>query len=247
MKTSATQKKAKSSGNQTKGTLLSSGLELTLFIIVHVLIFILLFHFVYKIQYTGTGIYFDYASKVLQGSLPYRDFTMEYPPFALFFFILPRLIASTYTSYAVAYQVLVLIFDIIGLCVVYSVARRLGKAPWKMLTIYTLAILAIGPIIAQQYDIFPAVLTLLALYYFWLGKHKTSWALLALGTLTKFYPAVIAPIFLIYYLRNRQYKTIWSRLIICCHLRGDCPAFPYIRIREYTGFDQLSQSEGNSD
>lgn len=112
------------------------------------------------------------------------------------------------------YQAEVVFFDLIGLYVIYLIARRLGKAPWKLMTVYTICILAIGPIVGQQYDIFPAVLTLLAVYYFWRGEHDACWALLALGTLTKFYPVVIAPIFWLYYLKNRQYKKIGLSLLV---------------------------------
>ena len=191
---------------QNKWLLSNPVFEIMIFVGIHILIFGLLYQTLYKIQYSATGLYLDYASKVLQGNLPYRDFSFEYPPFSLLFFILPRLFASTWPAYAVIYQIEVVIVDAIGLFLVYLIARRLGKAPWKLMTVYTLCILAIGPIVGQQYDIFPAVMTLAAIYCFWRGYHKTSWALLALGTLTKFYPAVIAPIFLLIYLKNRQYK-----------------------------------------
>lgn len=166
----------------------------------------------YGSQYSGD---YDYKYDIMfsPDNVPYREYAMEYPPFSLFFFIPPRLITSTYSAYVLAYQAEVLIFDLVGLWLIYTIARRLGKAPWKMLSVYTLSLLAIGPIISQQYDIFPAILVLLAIYCFWLGKHKTSWALLALGAMTKFYPAVIAPIFLLYYIRNRQYRHIWSGIL----------------------------------
>jgi uncharacterized membrane protein len=160
--------------------------------------------------YSGTPLYFNFASKVLEGNMPYRDFALEYPPFALFFFILPRLLTSDYWTYAVYFRVEVFIFVLVGLFVVYRIARRSGKAPWKMLVFYVLAILAMGPIVAEQYDIFPAVMSLLALYTFWLGKYKTSWALIALGALTKVYPIFLAPILLIYHFRNRQFRHILS-------------------------------------
>ncbi|HEX7475475.1 MAG TPA: hypothetical protein VF318_05860, partial [Dehalococcoidales bacterium] len=48
----------------------------------------------------------------------------------------------------------------------------------------------------------------------WRGKHKISWLLLALGTMTKFYPIVIAPVYVFYYLRNRQYRNLWSGVLI---------------------------------
>ncbi len=189
-------------------------LQLVVFILAHAVIFIVIFHTIYKTPYSATGIYFDYASKVLQGNLPYRDFSLEYPPFALVFFILPRFFASTWLRISFAYQAEVLIFDFIGLLIIYLIARRLGKAPWKLLSLYTVAFLAIGPIIGQQYDIFPAVLTLLSLYFFWVGKHKASWVMLALGTMTKFYPAVIAPVFLFDYVRNRRYRDAVSGILI---------------------------------
>lgn len=213
MKTSASNGQRKSGNSKNKGTFFSPELQLILFAVILALIFFLLFQYLYTIPYSGTPLYFRFASRVLEGNIPYRDFSMEYPPFALFFFILPRLLTTDYWTFAVYFRIEVFIFILIGLFIVYSIARRLGKTPWKMLAVYTIAIMAIGPIIAEQYDIFPAILTLLALYFFWLGRHKTSWALLTLGALTKIYPVFIAPVFLIYYFRNRQYRRIWSGLI----------------------------------
>jgi uncharacterized membrane protein len=187
--------------------------QLVSFVIGHILIFAAVFHSIYSIQYSPVGLYFDYAAKVLHGSLPYRDFSLEYPPFALVFFVLPKLFSSTWQMFAVYFQIEVVIFDIIGLWLIYLIARREAKAPWKLLSVYTIAILAIGPITGQQYDIFPAVLTLLALYFFWRDKTALAWIFLALGTTTKIYPAAIAPIFLVYYLRNRDYHKIRTGII----------------------------------
>jgi uncharacterized membrane protein len=217
MKTSSMKKEKLETQN--KGLFLNPVFEIILFVGIHILIFGLLYHTLYKIQYSATGLYFDYASKVMHGSLPYRDFSFEYPPFSLLFFILPRLLASTWLPFSVFYQIEVVIVDLLGLFLVNLIARRLGKAPWTLMTVYTLCILAIGPITGQQFDIFPAVMTLAAIYFFWLGRHQTSWVLLALGTLTKIYPLAIAPILLLIYLKNRQYKQLASGLgifaVIC--------------------------------
>ncbi|MDD5700914.1 MAG: glycosyltransferase family 87 protein [Dehalococcoidales bacterium] len=187
--------------------------QAALFGLVYITILGLLFNTVYKIEYSGTGLYFDYASKVLSGGLPYRDFAMEYPPFSLVFFILPRLLAADWQTYAIFYQVEVMIFVLAGLLAVYHIAHRLGKSPWQLLSAYTLGILAVGPITGQQYDIFPAVMTLLSIYFFISGRHKAAWALLTLGALTKIFPAAIAPVFLLYYIRERQYKNILTGII----------------------------------
>ena len=190
-------------------------MALSFFGLAHAIILPLLFYTIYRIPYySSIGLYFDYASKVLGGSLPYLDFTLEYPPFSLFFFILPHLFTSSFVVYAIAFEVELFLFDLLGLYLIYRIAQRQGKAPWEMLTVYSVAILAIGPIIAQRYDVFPAIIVLLSLYCFWIGKHKTSWGILALGTMTKIYPVAIAPIFLAYYMRNHQYKRIWSGILV---------------------------------
>jgi uncharacterized membrane protein len=183
------------------------GLTLALFILIHGFIFGFLFH-LYLTTNTDIGIYLADASKLASGLLPYRDFTLEYPPLSLIFFGLPRIITSSDALYTKIFQFELLVFDIIGLLLIFDIARRLREAPWKALSIYTLAVLAVGPIIIQTFDIIPAVMTLAAIYLFWLGKHNASWAVLALGTLIKIYPIVIAPIFLLIYFKNRQFKQI---------------------------------------
>ena len=150
----------------------------------------------------------------MNGSVPYRDFIIEYPPFALFFILLPRLFTANLNAYMVIFQVEIFLFNLLGLFLIYRIAQRTGKAPWKMLPIYTIAILAIGPIIAQHYDIFPAIMVLLSLYCFWIGRHKTSWIILAMATMAKIYPFIIAPLFLIYYLRNREYRRIGTGILV---------------------------------
>jgi uncharacterized membrane protein len=176
-------------------------------------IFFWLFQTIYSTKYSATGIYMNFASQVISGQIPYRDFNLEYPPLALVFFILPRLLTDQWPSFSILYQLEVLIFAWLGLWVVYKIARRLGKEPWKLMAPYTLGILAIGPILGQQYDIFPAVMTLFSFYYFWMGQHKTSWLWLALGVMTKLYPAVFIPLYLIIYLRNGQIRPLVSGMV----------------------------------
>jgi uncharacterized membrane protein len=185
-------------------------LQLALFCFAHAAILLPLFNTVYRMLHASTPLYLDYASRIFQGSLPYRDFSLEYPPMALAFFILPRLFSANLSVFAGAFEIEVLIFDLLGLYLFYRIARNNGDTPWKMMAMYSAAILAIGPIIIESYDIFPAILTLLSLYLFSTGKHKTAWLILALGFMTKLYPAVIAPVYIFYYLRDRQYKRIWS-------------------------------------
>jgi uncharacterized membrane protein len=187
--------------------------QLVIFLLINVIIFTAAFNTIYPIKYSAVGLFFNDAQKIMEGALPYRDFTFEYPPLAALFFLLPRFITDQYLTYSLLYHGEVLIFILAGLWVTFNIACRLGKSPWKLLSVYTLAVLAIGPIIGEQFDIYPAVFTLLALYYFWIGKTKTSWVFLALGTMVKLYPVFIAPVFLFCYFRNRQNTRIWQGIL----------------------------------
>jgi hypothetical protein len=187
----------------------------------------IIFNTVYDTYCSSLGLYFNYSSLVMDGGIPYRDFALEYPPFSLFFIMLPRLFFSSYDAYAVAFQVEIFIFILLGLYLIYRIARDTGSAPWEMMAAYTAVILAVGPIITRQYDIFPAVMVLLSLYFFWKGRHKTSWVILALAATAKIYPVFIAPVFLLYYLRNRQYRRIGTGVITFA-ITGLAVALPFL-------------------
>jgi uncharacterized membrane protein len=189
-------------------------LQLALFCLGHVVILLPLFNTLYAIHHSSTALYLEYASRIWNGHLPYQDFPLEYPPFSLVFFLVPRLFASGLSAYAGAFQIEVLIYDLLGLYILYRIAQNKDIPPWKMLAVYSAAVLAIGPIFFESYDIFSAILTLLSVFFFCGNKHRWAWVFLALGFMTKFYPAVIAPIYIFYYLRDRSYKRIWEGLTI---------------------------------
>ena len=151
--------------------------------------------------------YFRYAANMGQGLLPYRDFAVEYPPGALVVFYLPYLVSSSLQGYGAAFTLEMLVFDIAALLLVLGLGRRLGISPWKCLVGYTLAMVAIGSIMVQRFDMVPAVITLGALYAFSRGNFKTAWAILAVGTMTKLFPGLLAPLFLIYQLRRGGWRS----------------------------------------
>ena len=120
--------------------------QLAFFGLTQVIILPLLFNTIYVTQYSSVGLYYNYASAIMDGSFPYRDFTVEYPPFALFFFILPRLFSSSFMFYEIAFLVEISLFFLLGQYFIYRIAQRTGQAPWKMLSVYTVATLALGPL-----------------------------------------------------------------------------------------------------
>ncbi|MBI2831239.1 MAG: DUF2029 domain-containing protein [Chloroflexi bacterium] len=181
--------------------------QLAIFCAAHALIFAFFNSDVFPGQ-PAAKLYYFFASHLLDVEAPYTDFPMEYPPVALLFFVLPRLITSNLETYSIAFTVEMLLFDLLGLFLIAALSRKMEVSVTRSLGIYTLFLVALGPVAAQRFDIVPAIMVLSALYAFHEGRHKTSWVVLALGTMTKLYPVIIAPIFLLYHLRNRQYRLI---------------------------------------
>ena len=121
---------------------------------------------------------------------------MEYPPFALVFFIVPRFFASTPEGYNVAYVVFVYIFTLIGLDLMRRIAERYGKDPVGVMVVYSVLMALLLQFLADRYDIFPAVMTIAAFYLFVTKRPYWAMVILALAMLTKLYPAILVPFLL---------------------------------------------------
>jgi uncharacterized membrane protein len=158
--------------------------------------------------FNGFGPFWNYSTWFKEGFLPYRSFGVEYPPLGMASVILPGLFAANFDIYYKLFVAEMLIFDIAALFILAGLAKRLELRLWQTLSVYTIALLAIGRLISIRFDILPAVLTLFALYAFIKGSYKTAWAVIALGTCAKLYPAIIIPIFILYHLRHNTKKEL---------------------------------------
>jgi hypothetical protein len=150
----------------------------------------------------------ELSLKMLHGQLPYVNFGSEYPPLALLSYLLPALFFRSTIAYYVAFTVEMLLFDLFAMVLITRVGARLGISSTRSLLFHALAIIAAGPIIVTSFDIIPAVLVLAALAFFVSGKSNIAWVLIGLGFLTKLYPIIVLPFFVLYQLRQKQYKQI---------------------------------------
>ena len=182
--------------------------------LVHACLFVVVFRTVYKTEFSGTGLYYDVASRVLRGELPNRDFSFGYPPLSIFFFVIPRLFTSDFAGYYNAFQIEVGLADLIALVAIYVASRDREEGVGPALTAYTVLFLAVGPIIPQQYDLFAAVLTLLAVLAFARGYERTGWIAVALGALAKLFPLLLAPVFMIQAFRQRDRRRVIRALLV---------------------------------
>ena len=144
------------------------------------------------------------AEPLFNGEVP----VMEYPPFALVFFAIPRLFADTPWGYNVAYVAEVLVFMVVGLLLVSKLAERMGHDQKKAMLVYAILMLVMIQLIADRYDIFPAILTLASFYMFATRRYGWAGIILAVATMTKLYPAVLFPLYFLYLTYNRQWNDV---------------------------------------
>ena len=184
---------------------------IALFALIHIIVFMVLFEGAFAKDWEGDYsilVFFDYASRVFNGELPYQDFSIEYPPIALLVMTVPRLITADPLHYQIAFASQILIFDLIGLLILTDMAKRLGYSLWITLAISTIALVVSGPLITERFDLIPAILVLCALYSFSRGWNTASWITLGIATMIKTYPIVIVPLFALYLLKQKNYSSL---------------------------------------
>ena len=72
-------------------------------------------------------VYERYGDAIERGQVPYRDFTLEYPPGALAVFAVPALVADSPRSYARAFALEMVLLGLVVLAGCYAALRRSGQ------------------------------------------------------------------------------------------------------------------------
>ena len=69
-------------------------------------------------------IYYDYASRAMQGEVPYRDYLVEYPVLSFPLFLIPRLIVADFWRYRIAFAVEMFLFDAAAICLIARMSEK---------------------------------------------------------------------------------------------------------------------------
>jgi hypothetical protein len=141
-------------------------------------------------------LYWGVVESLSAGILPYRDRDLEYPPYAILSFVIPWVWAHDVQNYQLSFAVIVALADSLLRCLLLGAG--LGKLRWSMrvlpLALYCLSVPFIRYFYLQRFDIFPAVLTVVAVCLFarkWFGW---AGAMLAVASGVKLYPALLGPV-----------------------------------------------------
>ncbi|MBQ7621527.1 MAG: DUF2029 domain-containing protein [Candidatus Methanomethylophilaceae archaeon] len=153
---------------------------------------------------------FPDADQLFNGDIPIT----EYPPLSLIFFVIPRIFFSDPFGYNIGYVIMIFVITIVGLHLMRRTAESFNMNPVWAMTIYSVLIALLLEYVADRYDIIPAVMTLASFYFFINKKMPAAFIILALAMMTKLYPAILLPIYLIIYMVERDWKgfatgTVW--------------------------------------
>jgi hypothetical protein len=163
-----------------------------------------------------------------KGQTPYLNFKLEYPPLSIPLFLLPRLLgASTFPQYQQIFQLMMCGCGMVSVGLAAYVISLSNVSTRRV--VFGVALLAamplmLGAVMLSRYDLFPTMLTIGALTAIYTDRNRTGFALLALGTAAKAYPAVIVPIAFVYVWRTLSRRealaclSVFAAIVLVCFL-----------------------------
>ena len=138
----------------------------------------------------GTSVFQTYGDAVLSGKVPYRDFSLEYPPGALPAFVVPSFApAADYDRVFMAFEAAC---GLVCVGLVGIASRSRAAAAYC-----ALAPLALGPLTLHRYDFWAVALATAGIVGVLAGRNRTGFAALGAGTAAKLYPIVVTPLALL--------------------------------------------------
>ncbi len=146
-------------------------------------------------QITDVPVYERYGEAMTRGEVPYRDFSVEYPPAALPVFAAPAIGDGDYRR---RFEGLMAALGVACVLLVAAVS-----ASWWAPIFVGAAPLLLGSVVLSRFDLWPAALTAAALALLVSGRSRLGLGALGLATAAKLYPAVIAPIAVAHVWRTR--------------------------------------------
>jgi hypothetical protein len=166
-----------------------------------------------------TPIYQRYGNAIARGNVPYRDFSVEYPPGALPMFALPGLARPGHDQdvtpgFRHTFETLMWLCGAASLAAIALVFVAIRAGPvraWSALLFVALAPLALGSVILSRYDLWPTALMLASLAAFAWERPRLGSGLLGGAIAAKLFPAVLVPVVLAY-----AWKRHGRRVAIVC-------------------------------
>jgi hypothetical protein len=195
-------------------------------------------------QIIDTPVYQRYGDAMVDGQVPYLDFSVEYPPAALPVFLLPaigdRHDERIYRRNFERLMVLCGLLAIGGLVIALSSLRAGPERLFAALGFAALAPLALGSVILTRFDLWPTALLMLGLAAVLAGRRRTGLGVLGVAAAAKIFPLVVVPPALAY---------VWRRYgrreaLVCAAIFAGVIAIiflPFVRLSPGGVWDSLQR------
>jgi hypothetical protein len=152
-------------------------------------------------QIVDVGLYRGYAARVFDGQVPYRDFSLVYPPGALGPFLVAEIDRPSRAAYLFRFEWLMAACVVGMLVAADAVLRALQSSPRTRtgaLAAVAVSPLALGSVILSRFDLWPAILTASALAAVVAGRRRLAGVSLGVAVVAKVYPAAALPVMVAY-------------------------------------------------
>src|SRR5262245_50721533 len=150
-------------------------------------------------QLRDTQHYWVYGAAIVRGYVPYRDYRVDYPPGALPVFVVPAIghdTATGYPSYRGIFAWMMVACGCVLIALMGLTLRLLRATTGRMaaaLGFAALSPLALGSLVLSRFDYYVAVFAAAGLAALVARRTRTASVVLALGAVTKLYPAFLLP------------------------------------------------------
>ena len=179
-----------------------------------------------KRQIIDTPLYQRYGDWMMHGSLPYRDFAIEYPPGALPAFVLPAIgnsggsdpTAEPYqvrASYRRNFEFLMAACGLASIALTAVALRHLRFSNGRTagaLGVLALTPLLLGPVMLSRFDLWPVMIGLAGLVMILVGLEWIGFYTLGLATAVKIFPVVFLPVACIWVWKRIGWRTLAAYL-----------------------------------
>ena len=174
-------------------------------------------------------VYRTYGDAIERGSIPYRDFRLEYPPGSLPVFALPALASAdgNEVEFRRAFERLMAALGVAAVLLAGVLLAGLRASRVRVvaaLGAIALFPLLLGNVLLTRFDLWPAALTLAALAALVWRRDRLGFGLLGLAVAAKLYPAVLVPLALSYVWHRRGRR----EALVCLGLLAGVAALAFL-------------------
>lgn len=195
-------------------------------------------------SYSDVSHYFINISDVIDKHLmPYSETPLEYPPFTLVIFLIPKLIAWDWPWYHLAYNVFAGMAYSVFAVFAFKIANMFRKDRYSLFVFVLLLIAVCNLMIYDRNDVFAVLFITLALYLYLKDKHTLAAICIACAAMIKIYPIILVPVFMILFLSKKDWRNT-LKFVLVSGLACLLMELPFLIADPSTAFSWVSYHSG---